>query len=481
MSNGKVYLIGVGPGDPDLITIKGLKVLEQADVVIYDYLVDKNVLINTKQEAELICADNLGRERYNNGFSKRQDLINKLIVKKAKEGRKVVRLKNGDPFVFGRASEEMEALTRNKIDYAVVPGVIAANAAACFSGIPLTIRGISSSVVITTGHEATEKNAGAVDWDIISRIDTIVLYMAVENLGKIINTMFQKGKKHSTPIAVISNVSKISQKLVIGTLQDILDKVKSKDILAPAIVIIGEVVRKEKIFNWFRKTKKILFTGISTEKFFEKGIIFHLPLIEIKPLENYSELDNWIEKLCQPVSQKLSANGYKSSIDWIVFSSRFGVIYFFQRLFKLGFDTRNLMGIKIASIGNSTATKLKEYGIIANLVPKKESSAGLLTEFKKINVKGKSIFLPRSDIADKGLTEGLKKQEAFVYPCIAYRNIMTGNLPELDFNIFDEIIFTSPSIVRNFIKRYKKIPKNMKIRCIGDVTLKEAKRCRLLD
>ncbi|MCM8784938.1 MAG: uroporphyrinogen-III C-methyltransferase [Candidatus Omnitrophica bacterium] len=465
MKTGKVYLVGAGPGEHDLITLKGMKILQQADVVIYDYLVDRSILKYAKPESEIICADELSSGIYNNGFTKRQDLINRLMVKKAKEGKNVVRLKNGDPFIFGRANEELGTLVKNKIEFSVIPGVSAVNAGSCFSGIPLTVRGISSSVVITTGHEAEEKNKGFVDWNKIANIDTIVLYMAVENLSYIVQKLIAAGLKKTMPIAVISNISKICQKSIVGTLKDIVKKVEKEKISPPAIVIIGDVVKKEKRFNWFRRAKKILFTGISSERFFKKGIIFHIPMIEIRPLDDYTEMDNWIKKI--------------SIFDWIVFTSRFGVYYFFDRLFRLGYDSRILSGIKIAAIGSSTANKLKEYGIIADLVPINECSDGLIQEIKSKNIKGKKIFLPRSDIADKGLTERLRDLEAEVYPCVAYKNVMPDDLPDIDLNFFDEIIFTSPSTVRNFIKRYGKIPKKVKIRSIGWVTQKEIEKWKL--
>jgi len=471
MSSGKVYLVGAGPGAPDLITLKGLKILHQADVVIYDHLVDRKILEYAKPDAELICGDELFEEKYINGFTKRQNLINNLMIKKAKQNKMVVRLKNGDPMIFARANEELEALTKNKIEFVIIPGVTAATAAACYSGIPLTVRGVSSSIVITTGHEASEKNNGFVDWNRISQIDTIVLYMAVENLTEIINELINSGKKEDTPVAIVSNTTKLNQNIIFGTLKNIRDRVKLEKISAPAIVIIGEVVKKEKKFNWFKKTKKTLFTGISSERYFENGLIFHVPMIEIKQLDDYTELDNWIKNLSN--RHKLSAINYKLPFDWIVFSSRFGVFYFFKRLFELREDTRSLKGIKIAAIGSSTANKLKEYGIIADLIPKKECSDGLINELKKIIEPSTKILLPRSDIADKGLADGLKRLGAKIYPVVVYRNVMPKNLPELDLNFFDEIIFSSPSTVRNFIKRYGKPPERIKIRTIGPVTEKE--------
>ncbi|NQU94700.1 MAG: uroporphyrinogen-III C-methyltransferase [Candidatus Omnitrophica bacterium] len=467
MKKGKVFLAGAGPGEPDLITVKGLEALKQADVIVYDRLVDKRVLQYANPASELVCADKLDRVRHSDGFSKRQNLINKLLVDRAQKGKNVMRLKNGDPFVFGRATEEIRGLIKKGIEFSVIPGVTAAQAAACYSGIPLTSKGFASSVAFVTGHEDPKKKKSSINWDELAKGGTIVLYMAVGSISRIADTLISKGKNKNTSVAVISNVSKINQRTVTGRLKYIGAIVKKENIKAPAIIIIGEVVRKEKEFGWFKKSRKILFTGLSNHRPYEKGLIFHLPLIEIKPLKDYTKLDELIRKL--------------KAFDWIVFTSRYAALYFFERLFKLRLDTRKMGGIKVAAIGNSTAEKLKEFGVFPDLVPKDESSKGLLAELKKINLIKKNILLPRSDIADKGLTEGLKKEGATIFPCVAYKNTIPDNLPDLDITNFDEIMFTSPSTVRSFKKRYKKVPKAVKIRCIGRVTLKEAKRCGLLN
>ncbi len=476
MKIGKVYIVGAGPSEPDLITLKGFKVLSQADVVIYDFLVDKEILKYAKPEAELICADTLDKERYSNGFLKRQDLINEIMVKKAKEGKNVVRLKNGDPSIFGRLNEELEYLVKNKIEFRIIPGVTAATAAACYNGIPLTARGVSAELCITTGHEAKYKSEGIVNFETIAKLKTIVLYMSIETLDDVVEKLIQHGKSKDTPVCVISNVSNINQKLVVGTLKNIKEKVKKNKITSPAVVIVGDVVKKEKKFNWFKKTKKVLFTGISKERFFENSILFHIPTIEIKPLDNYSKMDNFIKRIIASKHQK----GY---LSWIFFTSRFGVIYFFDRLFKLGYDTRDLTGIKIAAIGTSTANKLKEYGIVTDLIPKVESSLGLATEFKKIvkNNIGKKfkVFLFRSDIADKGLNKKLVDLGVEVECCIAYKNIPHNDLPQIDFSNIDEIIFTAPSVVRSFVNRYGREVlenHNFVLKAIGDVTKKELKK-----
>ena len=466
MKNNKVYLIGAGPGKADLITVRGLNILRQADVVIYDYLVDMQILSETKEDTELICCDTLRGKRCSNGFLADNKKITQLVIKKVKEGKKVIRLKNGDTGIFSRISEELEALVKENIKFEIVPGVTGASGASAFSGIPLTERRFASSCIFVTGHEDPAKIKSLLDWQSIARQGTIVLYMAIENLAEIVKNLIDSGKSVNTPVALIQNASLITQKVIKGNLGDIVKKAKHENFKSPAIIIIGEVVKLEKNFNWLRKNKRILFTGLSQERFFLKENYFHLPLIKIEPLEDYKEFDNHLRKI--------------EEFDWIVFTSRYGVEYFFTRLNHLGFDTRILKGARIAAIGNSTEKRLFDFGVLANLVPVKESSEGLLEALKKENLKDKRIFLPRSDIADKGLTAGLELLGAKVTSCVSYKNKMPENLPDLDLSFFDVIMFTSPSTVRNFKNRYGKIPKEIKIHCIGEVTLKEAKRCQML-
>jgi len=279
-------------------------------------------------------------------------------------------------------------------------------------------------------------------------------------LSRITKSLIDAGRNANTKVAVIQDASLLTQKTLIGALGDIAKKARQKRIKPPAIIIIGEIAGLEKDFNWLKRTKKVLFTGLSRERFFEKGrTYFHLPLIKITPLGDYTGFDKYL--------------GNIEGFDWIIFASRYGVEYFFKRLLCAGRDSRALGGIKAAAIGNSTRLRLLDFGLTADLTPKKESSEGLLEEFKKTDVKGKKIFMPRSDISDKGLSNGLRALGAEVTASFAYRNVMPEDLPDVDLNFFDEIMFTSPSTVRNFKKRYGRAPSRIKVSCIGDVTRKE--------
>jgi uroporphyrinogen III methyltransferase/synthase len=453
MKTRKVYLIGAGPGKPDLITVRGANILKEADTVIYDYLVDRGILEYTKNTAELICRN--GKNTDN------------ILVEKARQGKRVIRLKSGDPAIFAKTSQELATLLKNKINFEVVPGITSGSAGPSLNGIPLTDRKSASSCVFVTGHESEGKKKGAIDWDALSTCGTIVIYMGVAKLGNIVKKLLKAGKKGNTPAAVIQNASLITEKVLTSPLKYIARKAKIHKVKPPAVVVIGEVAKPGKGFRGLRKNKKVLFTGLSKERYFENKFYFHLPLIKIEPMKSYKKFDDHLRNIRR--------------FDWIVFASRYAVEYFFKRLKVARLDSRVLGNGKIAAVGNSTKNRLLDFGVLADLVPEKESSGGLVEAFKKIDLRGKKIFLPRSDISDKGLSEAFSKSGALVTTAFAYRNVMPRNLPELDLNFFDEIMFTSPSTVRNFKKRYKYVPRNTKVSCIGDVTSGEAKRWHLLD
>lgn len=448
------------------MTVRGLEILRQADVVIHDYLVDIRILDEAKRRARLICADSLGRRRHSDGFLPEQEKINRCLIREAKRGARVVRLKNGDPSLFGRLSQELDALRKEGIPYEVVPGVTAASAAAAFSGIPLTDRRCASSCVFVTGHEDPLKKKTSLDWDAIARSGTAVLYMAVDTLGAIARRLTAGGKSEDTPAAVVAGAATLKFRFVVGTLSDIARRTKACGIKPPAVVFVGDVVRFGKKFDWFRRTRKVLFTGISRERFFEEPLFFHLPLIKIVPLDDYRAFDRELGSL--------------GDYDWIVFASRYGVQYFFQQLNAQGRDVRSFASARVACVGESTRLKLLEFGVVADLTPKDESSRGLIAAFRQRGITGKRIFMPRSDLADKGLTQGLSGLGGRVRAAVAYKNIMPPALPDIDFRLFDEVKFTSPSGVRNFVKRYGALPREVKVSCIGHVTRREAEKCRLV-
>jgi len=465
VSAQKVYLVGAGP-EASLITVRGLEVLRQADVVIYDYLVDERLIENVKEGAELIACGGLGKSKCLGAAPDPQKKINALMVKKAGEGRRVVRLKSGDPAIFSRLSEELDVLSELGIEFEVIPGVSAASAAACLSGISLTGRKTASSLVFVTGHEDDKKGAEAVDWGQVSRCGTIVLYMSAGNIGEIAGKLMKTGKPGNTPVVAVERIGSADGRMVRSTLENIASASSEGGIGSPAVFIMGRSAATGK--SSAATVGRALFTGLSEERFFAGRRCFHLPMIRIAPLTDYGELDAHLKNI--------------GNFDRIIFTSRYGARYFFMRLNALGLDSRALRGIGITAIGSSTRKCLQGFGILADMVPERESSEGLLDEFAKMNMRGEKIFLPRSDLSDKGMTERLERMGAEVTACVAYRNMAPSFLPDIDFSVFDEIIFTSPSGVRNFVKRYgNELPVRVRITCIGGVTLREAGKCGLAE
>ena len=247
MKFGKVYLVGAGPGDPGLITVKGLACLKQADVVVYDRLVDENVLHEARSDAEKIY---VGKAPDHHTLE--QGMINQLLIQKAREGKVVVRLKGGDPFVLGRGGEEAEALVENNIPFEVVPGVSSAIAVPAYAGIPVTHRGVASSFTVVTGHKASDRGEPNIAWDkLATGTDTLVILMGIGNLAYVVDQLIKNNKPPSTPVAVITHGTTDRQRCVTGTLQDIVAKVKSEDLKPPSVVVVGDVVRFREYLHWF--------------------------------------------------------------------------------------------------------------------------------------------------------------------------------------------------------------------------------------
>jgi uroporphyrinogen III methyltransferase/synthase len=249
VKSGKVYLVGAGPGDPSLITVKGLACLKEADVVIYDRLVDESILSEARPEAEKIYVG-----KASNHHTLEQKMINHLLIQKAREGKVVVRLKGGDPFVLGRGGEEAQALAESDIPFEVVPGVSSAVAVPAYAGIPVTHRGVASSFTVVTGHKASEKGEPHIAWDKLSAgTDTLVVLMGIGNLTYVVDQLIKNNKPPSTPVAVVTEGTTPRQRCVVGTLQDIVEKVKSENLKPPSVVVVGDVVQLRKYLRWFDK------------------------------------------------------------------------------------------------------------------------------------------------------------------------------------------------------------------------------------
>lgn len=478
MNKGKVYLVGAGPGDPGLITVKGLHCLEQADVIIYDYLVNKDLLNKAGKGAELIY---VGKQPQAHHMP--QERINALLVAKAREGKAVVRLKGGDPFVLGRGGEEAEALAAAGIPFEVVPGITAAIAAPAYAGIPVTHRGLSSSFAVVTGHAVG--SGSRIDWNrIATGVDTLVFVMGVANLSSIATHLMENGRSPATPVALIEWGTTPKQQVVKGALADIACLAGAAHISQPAVLIVGEVVELRDKIRWFEDKplfgRKVLVTRnkeqanpLSELLSLEGAEPLEMPTIEIEPVFNQERLDNVLSRLTE--------------FDWLIFTSANGVEGFFDLLHRHGLDSRELHGRKICAIGQVTASALQKYGIRPDLVPAEYSSRGIIACFKQEGINGKRFLLPCSQITNQELLHGLSGLGAEAEPVMIYRTLPAGKgdsqIKELLINgAVDIITFTSPSTVRGLISMLAgdvDILNKALIACIGPVTAAAATESRL--
>jgi len=480
MKAGKVYLVGAGPGDPGLITIKGLECLKEADAIIYDRLLDDRLLDSAASAAERIYAGKAAGEH-----TKSQAEINQLLVAKAKEGKTVVRLKGGDPFVLGRGGEEVEFLVRNSIPFEVVPGVTSAIAVPAYAGIPVTQRGIASSFAVITGHEDPSKEELSINWkNLATGVDTLIFLMGMNNLPEIVSRLIEFGRPPDTPVAVIKNGTRPEQKTVAGSLMDIVAKVEDNHITPPAIVIVGEVVKLRDKLCWFDNRplsgKRILVTrarhqaSVLSRLLAERGAEpIELPSIDIQPIPDNTELDQAISNLVR--------------YNWIIFTSTNGVVSFWQRLKNLKLDSRALCGRQIGAIGPATAEALASRGITPDYVPEIYTTEGILAGLGHRDIAELRFLLPRADKADKDLVQGIRKLGAEVHEVTAYHTLPAiESIAEakrmLISGEIDVITFTSSSTVTNLVAAFQGEPlpiNQVKIACIGPKTAEAASRAGL--
>ncbi len=480
MKAGKVYLVGAGPGDPGLISQKGLECLAKADVVIYDRLIDERLLDSVPPEAEKIYAGKTPSVP-----TREQSEINRLLVEKAKEGKTVVRLKGGDPFVLGRGGEEAEALADNHIPFEIVPGISSAAAVPAYAGIPVTHRGLASSFAVITGHEDPNKDSSSINWEkLATGVDTLVFLMGMENLPEIVAKLIEHGRPPGTPAAVIKDGTKPEQETVVGHLEDIVTRVREQHITPPAVTVVGEAVRLREKLRWFDNRplfgKRILVTrarrqaGTLIKLLHECGAQpVALPTIDIQPVIDTGELDQAILNL--------------SRYQWLAFTSVNGVEAFFERLHALELDTRALNGLKIGAIGPATAKSLEERGIVPDYIPEAYTSQSFIAGLKSYSISGQRFLLPRADIADKELAQGISQLGAEVHEVAAYRTVPVAEAvlqarEMLLSGQIDVITFTSSSMVSNLMAVFKEeqpLLNDTKVACIGPKTADTAARAGL--
>ncbi|KPL24432.1 MAG: hypothetical protein AMJ75_03775 [Phycisphaerae bacterium SM1_79] len=472
-----VYLVGAGPGRADLITVRGAELLKNADCIIYDKLANPALLSYARPDAEIIhVPKRIGP------CSCRQDQINKLIVEKASPGKTVVRLKGGDPCIFGRGSEEARVLADAGIDFEIVPGITAAVAAAEYTGIMLTDRDYSSQVTFITGHEAQDKTDTNIDWSLLAKFPgSIVFYMAMGGLQIITDRLINNGMDKETPAAVIANATFPGQRITRAPLHQLSDKCEKENIKPPAIVVIGTAAASDSNLNWFMKKplfgKTIVVTrdrrgnaGFAAGIIRRSGNPVEFPTIKIEPLTQTKKFLHALSKF--------------SDYDWIIFTSPNGVRIFFDYLQSLAKDTRVFASAKIAAIGTQTATKLAEFGINPDFVPSVFTGKELANQLiAHANMHDKKILLLRSRLASNELVHLLQQAGADVdnvplYTVSVEKSESKPLTEKISSGAIDWLTFTSPSCVRAF---FEQIPpdsvdsSNVRIATIGPVTSERLK------
>ncbi len=468
--------MGAGPGDPGLITVKGLDCISKADVLIYDRLVNHYFLKYAPSEAELIYVGKLP-DRH----TLSQEKINHLLVEKAQKGAAVIRLKGGDPYVFGRGGEEAEFLAENQVPFEVVPGVISAVAVPAYAGIPVTHRALTSNFAVIAGHEDLTKGDTSIAWEkIATGIGTLIFLMGVSNLSFIVAKLLENGRSPQTPVAIIRWGTRSEQDTLVGCLENIVEKARAADFKSPAIIVVGEVVSLREKLQWFENKPlfgcRIVVTrsreqaSVLSEKIIELGgEPFEFPTINIAPPKNYNSIDTAIASI--------------ENYNWIIFTSVNAVASFFDRLRYHQRDVRDLKGLRLAAIGPRTKEALEGKGLLVEYMPSEYRAEAILEHLADDLKPGEKVLLPRSDIARKILPETLRSMGAVVDDAIVYRTVKgKANIPLLRQLLLDKMIhvvtFTSSSTVRNFAEMLGddafKLLKGVTLASIGPITTKTA-------
>lgn len=466
---GMVYLVGAGPGDYKLMSLKACECLQKADVVVYDRLADDRLLGWARQDAERVY---VGKASSNHTM--RQEEINQLLADKAKEGKIVVRLKGGDPFVFGRGGEEALLLKAQGVPFEIVPGITSAISVPAYAGIPVTHRAVATSFAVVTGHEDPTKGDSNMRWEkLATGVDTLVFLMGVENLSRITQKLVENGRSADTPAAVIRWGTKPEQRVLVTTVGRAASDVKAQGIRPPAIFIVGEVVKLREELAWFDNRplfgKTVLVTrarvqaSALTERLEALGArCIEAPVIRMRPPESYAPLDAAIKAL----------GGY----DWVVFTSPNGVQAFFERLAAAGADARRFGAAKVAAIGAATAAALAARGIRADIVPAEFRAEGVVVALSGEIAPGMRVLIARAKEARELLPDKLRQMGATVDVVAAYETVLGEADGEalrasLEDGEIDLVTFTSSSTVKNLVQLVgAKAVQKVRTACIGPVT-----------
>lgn len=452
MATGKVYLVGAGPGDPGLLTLKGRQCLELADVVIYDYLANPLLLGHAPATAERIY---VGKVRGNHHLP--QEETNALLADKAAAGLQVVRLKGGDPYIFGRGGEEAAYLKERGIQFEVIPGVTAGFAAAAYAGIPLTHRDVTTSLALLTGHERPERKLSSLDWEkLATGLGTLIFYMGLTNLKMISEQLVKYGRAPQTPVAVVQWATLPRQRTLVGTLETIVEDVAREGIEPPAVIVIGDVVNYREELRWYDNLplfgKRFLITrpraqaADFVQKLQQQGAeTICIPTIEIAPPDDLQPLDQAIRDI--------------ASFDSLILTSVNGVEAFFERLAMNSLDVRSLAGVQLIAVGPKTAEAIEKRGLRPDLVPARYQAEGLVDELLAQGLEGKRFLYPRAKVVRPVLIEALRSAGADVVAPVAYQNVRPSGKEDMIRHLLSEseldaICFSSSSTFDNLLEMF---------------------------
>ncbi|MFD2670507.1 uroporphyrinogen-III C-methyltransferase [Marinicrinis sediminis] len=487
MKTGRVYLVGAGPGDPKLITVKGLEAILKSDAIVYDRLASPRLLAYARPGVEKIYVGKLP-DRH----TMKQEEINQLLVDLALQGKTVTRLKGGDPSVFGRVGEEAHLLVQHEVPYEIIPGITSAIAVPTYAGIPVTHREYNTSFTVVTGHEKPEKLDSTINWEKVSTAsDTLIFLMGVAKIEYISEQLQKNGRAASTPVALIRWGTRVEQETLVGTLADIAEKVRLANFKAPAVIIVGDVVKLREQLAWYEKLplfgKRILVTR-SREQASELvqkidelgGEPYELPLLRLEPVSSEQEQIKMRQAL-----------GQLETYDWIVFTSVNAVEYFFDALKREGIDIRKLHRAKMVSVGPKTTEELNARGIIPEAVPDQYQQEGVWAAIATRVEKEQKVLFPKSSLSRKWLSEqmisqGLVVDEINIYepvPCVEQADELIHLLEQKELHILS---FASSSTVRHFAellkakgRDVKALTKGLDIACIGPITAQTAQEVGL--
>lgn len=477
-ARGTVYLVGAGPGDPRLITVRGRDLLSRADVVIYDALSPADLLRVARDGCERVRVPKVA-----GGRRTAQRVINRLMIDRARSGLLVVRLKGGDPSLFGRGGEEAEALGAARIPFEIVPGVTAALGAAASAGIPLTHRGQSSSVALASGHIDSKVHPGSLDWRALAGAGTQVFYMGVARLEEIVARLREAGLDPKTPAALVRWATRPEQEVITATLSEIAARARAAHVAPPALLILGRVVRLRRRLDWFSRRplhgRTIVVTrasdqaGAFSASLEEQGArVLRAPAIRLAPPRTWGQLDE--------------ALGQLQAYRFLIFTSVNGVVRFFGRLAERGVDVRDLKGIEIVAIGPATAAAVAARGLRVAAVPEEFRAEGIVDLLKGRSTSGARVLIPRAEAGRDLLVRALRGMGARVNVVPVYRTVSSSEGVEevgaaLRAGAVDLVTFTSPSTVTHFVGKFPGRTEARRLRAvpaaaIGPITAEAARR-----